>query len=278
MNFRVFDPTAARALAMRVRMRCLEKTRLNHFGHLGPDFSAIDILCTLYLCSLQFPEGNLRHPERDRFILSKGHAALALYSVLVELGWWSHVILENYGRTGGRLGGHPSCSNPGIETCSGALGHGLPFAVGAALGLQARNSESQTFVLVGDGELQEGSNWEAAMLASTHRLAKLTLIVDRNMLQQGRTTEEVNRLDPLADKWRAFGWSVVEVDGHDRAAIAAILNRLPLMAGKPSCIIAHTVKGKGVSFMENQAEWHHKLPTTLEAQKALAELLTVEAE
>lgn len=273
----VIDPLTvlARALSVRVRVRCLQTTRWSQFGHLGPDFSAADLLTVLYLAVLKFQNGDMRHKSRDRFILSKGHAALALYAVLIELGWWSPEMLESYGRLGGALGGHPSASSPGIETCTGALGHGLPFAVGAALAARAIRSGSRTFVLVGDGELQEGSNWEAAMLAATHKLDSLTLIIDRNGLQQGRPTEEVNQLGSLADKWRAFGWSVAEIDGHDHAAIADTFARLPFNSGKPNCVIAHTVKGKGVSFMEGNAAWHHRLPTADEAERALDELLQV---
>lgn len=276
-NLRGFDTNVVRALSVRVRARCLEITRWSRFGHLGPDLSAADLMTTLYVTTLQFPVGDLQHPDRDRFILSKGHAALALYSVLVELGWWQPRALEHYGRTGGQLGGHPSCTSRGIETCTGALGHGLPFAVGAALAARTQGSARRTFVLVGDGELQEGSNWEAAMLAATHGLDALTLIIDRNGLQQGRGTEEVNKLGSLPEKWRAFGWSVVEIDGHDHAAIAACFQGLPLTPGKPSCIVANTVKGKGVSFMENCPDWHHKLPSGPEAERAMDELLRVVA-
>ncbi|MFD0707429.1 transketolase [Photorhabdus akhurstii] len=261
-----------RELSFRVRTRCLETTYRSQFGHIGPDFSATDLLCTLFLTTLRFPSKSLCHPDRDRFILSKGHAALALYCVLIELGWWSPEILDFYGRKGGSLGGHPSCANIGIEACSGSLGHGLPFAVGAALAAKLEQSERKTFVLVGDGELQEGSNWEAAMLGATHRLDSLTVIVDRNGLQQGRGTEEVNQLGDLAGKWRAFGWVVTEIDGHDHSAICACLNRLPFSAGQPNCIIAKTVKGKGVSFMENNASWHHRLPSKDETNSALREL------
>jgi transketolase len=266
------DVDAAREFATRVRRNCIEQTRKVGFGHLGPDLSAADILSILYLRSMRFPDGDLRHPDRDRFVLSKGHAALSLYSVLIELGLWPAEVMQHYGRAGGQLYGHPSAGCAGIETCSGALGHGLPFAVGVALGARARRSPSRTFVLVGDGELQEGSNWEAAMLAGTHGLGALTLIVDRNRLQQGRPTEHVNRLEPLEEKWLAFGWAVIEVDGHDHAAIAGCLGRLPLLLTKPTCIIANTVKGKGVSFMENRPEWHHRLPSEQEAYQALFEL------
>lgn len=265
----------ARALSLRARIRCLSITRWSQFGHLGPDFSAVDLISVLYLTRMRFQNGDMRHDSRDRFILSKGHAALALYSVLIELGWWPPQILHRYGRIGGALGGHPSVSAPGIETCSGALGHGLPFAVGAALAARTNDTGSKTFVLVGDGELQEGSNWEAAMMAATHGLDRLTVLVDRNGLQQGRPTEEVNQLGALACKWRAFGWSVTEIDGHDHAAIDATLRLQPVAAGKPNCVIAHTKKGCGVSFMEGNAAWHHRIPTQHEAELALDELLQV---
>ena len=196
-------------------------TREAAFGHLGPDFSAADLVSTLYARAVRFPDGDLAHPNRDRFILSKGHAALALYSVLIELGWWKSDMLARYGRIGGSLYGHPANSSPGIETCSGALGHGLPFGVGAALGARTTGRTFRTFVLIGDGELQEGSNWEAAMLAGTHHLDSLTVIVDRNRLQQGRGTEDVCRLDPLPRKWDAFGWASAELDGHDHQAIGS---------------------------------------------------------
>ncbi len=265
-------PPLLRELARQVRLRCLKMTRKSEFGHLGPDFSAADLICTLYGAVLRFPNADLADHDRDRFILSKGHAALALYSVLVELGWWPAAMLENYGRAGGQLSGHPSGSVLGIETCTGALGHGLPFAVGAALAARAQNSARRTYVLVGDGELQEGSNWEAAMMAGMHGLDSLAVLVDRNRLQQGRGTETVNRLEPLADKWRAFGWTVAEVDGHDPDAILACLRRLPIESGSPTCILANTRKGRGVSFMEGNVAWHHKLPTHAEAELALAEL------
>ncbi|AEG94254.1 transketolase [Ramlibacter tataouinensis] len=260
------------AIAHRVRLRCLAVTSSSEFGHLGPDFSAADLISALYAGVLRKPCVQSEHPDRDRFILSKGHAALALYSVLIELGWWPASILDNYGRLDGALAGHPSAHSPGIETCTGALGHGLPFAVGAALAARLHRSDRRTFVLTGDGELQEGSNWEAAMLAATHGLDNLTVIVDRNGLQQGRATESVCRLEPLADKWRAFGWSVMEVDGHSAEQILACLDGLPLQKGRPSCILARTRKGKGVSFMEGQAAWHHKLPTSAEAELAFREL------
>ncbi|WP_026433757.1 transketolase [Paracidovorax oryzae] len=263
------DVDHSKRIAQRARIRCLTVTAESHFGHLGPDFSAIDILTVLYgsvMASRSFND-----PLRDRFVLSKGHAALALYSVLIELGLWDEDMLLDYGRSGGLLGGHPSSSICGIETCTGALGHGLPFAAGAAAAASASGSRHRTFVLLGDGELQEGSNWEAAMFASARCLGNLTAIVDRNGLQQGRETEQVNPLGPLADKWRAFGWDVEEIDGHDHIAIFDALARGE-RSTRPRCLIAMTRKGRGVSFMEGNAAWHHKLPSPAEAAQALEEL------
>lgn len=266
---RRLDVHRSKRIAQRARIRCLTVTSQSQFGHLGPDFSAIDILTVLYgsvMASRSFSD-----PLRDRFILSKGHAALALYSVLIELGLWNEDMLLNYGRSGGLLGGHPSSSVSGIETCTGALGHGLPFAAGAAAAAAASTSKQKTFVLLGDGELQEGSNWEAAMFASARRLGNLTAIVDSNGLQQGRETELVNPLGPLADKWSAFGWDVEEIDGHDHIAIFEALARGE-RSTRPRCLIAMTKKGRGVSFMEGNAAWHHKLPSLSEAAQALEEL------
>ncbi|MGE8679977.1 MAG: transketolase [Achromobacter marplatensis] len=264
-----FDVRRSEQVAQRARIRCLSVTAQNHFGHLGPDFSAIDILTVLYgsiMASRSFSD-----PSRDRFVLSKGHAALALYSVLIELGLWDESMLLNYGRSGGKLGGHPSSCTRGIETCTGALGHGLPFAAGSAAAASVAGNGHRTFVLLGDGELQEGSNWEAAMFANARCLNALTAIIDRNGLQQGRGTEQVNPLGTLADKWRAFGWAVEEIDGHDHRALFDSLAR-GAHSRRPRCLIATTTKGKGVSFMEGNAAWHHKLPSTAEAARAMAEL------
>jgi transketolase len=177
-----------------------------------------------------------------------------------------------------RLNGHPNCVKvPGVETNTGPLGHGLPVAVGTAIAAKMDSAAWRTFVLTGDGELQEGSNWEAAMAAAHYELDNLTVIVDRNQLQQGDRTENTVKLEPLADKWRAFGWAVAEVDGHDYNALLDTFERLPLTAGKPTCVIAHTHKGKGVSFIEDQVGWHHRVPTAEELNAALQELSEVAA-
>jgi transketolase len=264
---------AERANALRWRdLMMLNRARL---GHTGGDFSAADILTTLYLAVLNVDPARPDWPDRDRFILSKGHASGMLYNVLAETGFFPPEELATFAQPGSRLNGHPSNTRlPGIETSTGPLGHGLPVAVGAALGAKLDAAGWRAFVLTGDGELQEGSNWEAAMAASHFRLDNLTWIVDRNGLQQGAATEQTIRLEPLADKLRAFGWAVREVDGHDHAALLEAFRALPFEPGKPNGIIAHTHKGKGVSLIQDRVEWHHhhRALNDAEMAAALAEL------
>jgi transketolase len=243
-------------------------------GHLGSDFSSVDILATLYLGgALRIDPQRPDDPDRDRFVLSKGHAAGALYCTLAEAGFIDEAELATYQRPLSRLSGHPDRRKvPGVETNTGPLGHGLPVAVGIALSAQHTGSSRRTFVLCGDGELQEGSMWEAAMAAAHFGLDSLTLIVDRNRLQQGDRTENTNRLEPLADRFTTFGWAVREVDGHDHGALLQAFEEAPFAAGKPNCVIAHTIKGTGVSFMTDDVSWHHRVPTADEYTVALAEL------
>jgi transketolase len=262
-----------RRRATEIRRRDLRMVVDAGNGHIGGDLSATDILATLYFGVLRVDPAHPADPERDRFILSKGHCAGALYTTLAYRGFIAVDELATFMAPLSRLNGHPDRNKvPGVETNTGPLGHGLPVGVGAAIGAQIDGAQWRTFVLTGDGELQEGSNWEAAMTAGHRGLDQLTVVVDRNRFQQGDATESTVRLDPLADRWRAFGWAVAEVDGHDHAALLELFNRLPLERGKPTCIIAHTVKGKGVSFMENRAEWHHKVPTRDQLASALEEL------
>jgi transketolase len=228
---------------------------------------------TLYFGVLRIDPQRPDDPERDRFILSKGHAAAALYTTLAEAGFFPQAELDTFMGPLSRLNGHPDRRKvPGVETNTGPLGHGFPVAVGAALAGRLDGSDRRTYVLSGDGELQEGSMWEAAMAAGHHGLDRLVLIIDRNGLQQGDRTESTNSLEPLADKFRAFGWSVQEVDGHDHAALLRILRATPFEAGRPNCLIAHTHKGYGVSFMRDQVGWHHRVPTAEEYQRARGEL------
>lgn len=240
-------------------------------GHVGGDFSVTDILVTLFNAVLHIDPAQPALEERDRFILSKGHCAAALYSTLADCGFFSPDRLRDFAGSLSPLNGHPNRQKvPGVETNTGPLGHGLSVGVGCATAAQLKGQSWRTWVVLGDGELQEGSNWEAAMYAAHRKLGALTAIVDRNRLQQGASTADTNDLEPLADKWRAFGWDVVSVDGHSHAAL---LDALSAPVGeRPRFIIANTVKGKGVSFMENGVEWHHKVPSAEQLQAALEEL------
>lgn len=265
-----------RMLAKAVRRRDLQIVHGAKLGHVGGEMSAIDILVTLYFAVLRVDPHRPDDPDRDRFILSKGHTAVALYTTLAHRGFLPLEQLATFGQPLSKLNGHPDRTKvPGVETNTGPLGHGLPVAVGAALAAKLQERTWRVWALTGDGELQEGSNWEAAMTAAHYHLDNLVVIVDRNRLQQGDWTEQTMQLEPLADKWRAFGWSVGEVDGHDIEQLLATFGGVPFEAGKPTCIIAHTNKGRGVSFMQDKAAWHHKIPSDQELAQALEELAEV---
>ncbi|MCA9836247.1 MAG: transketolase [Trueperaceae bacterium] len=262
---------ASRAKAQ--RKQNLELIYNTGMGHIGGDMSATDILITLYFAILNIDPRKPNDPARDRFIMSKGHCSGALYSTLANRGFFPVEDLKTYMQPLSKLNGHPDRNKiPGVETNTGPLGHGLPVAVGTAIGAKLGKQSWRTYVLTGDGELQEGSNWEAAMLAGHRGLDNLTVIIDRNRLQQGDWVEATNNLEPLADKWRAFGWSVSEIDGHDYDALLETFHSLPLEKGKPSCIVAHTHKGNGISFMQDHPGWHHRVPTEAELTEALQEL------
>lgn len=232
-------------------------------GHVGSPLSIIEILRVLYDQVLRVRPQQPDWPDRDRFILSKGHGCLALYAILADHGFFPKEELKRFCKPGALLGGHVDSHIPGIEASTGALGHGLPIGVGAALAARMRGRSSRIFVVLGDGELDEGSVWEAALAASKHGLDNLTAIVDYNKLQSYGRIEDVLPLEPLADKWRAFGFEVREVDGHDVTALQNVFEELPFAKGKPSGIIAHTLKGRGIPFTELNATWHHK--STLDA-------------
>lgn len=240
-------------------------------GHIGGAFSAVEILTTLYQKVMNItPE---MKPDRDRFVLSKGHASAVFYSVLSQKGFIPEEELMTFRIFGSRLQGHPNTHIPGVEVATGSLGQGLSMSVGMALGLKLDKIPAHVFCYLGDGELQEGSCWEAFMHAPHRHLNNLTAIIDRNMLQIDGDVEKVKSLEPLADKLRAFNWNVVEIDGHDiNQVYDALMNAKNNTSDKPTVIIAHTTKGKGVSFMENQAGWHGKAPNDEEMEKALAEL------
>ena len=242
-------------------------------GHPGGDLSAADILVSLYFGVLRVDPRDPTAPNRDRFIMSKGHCSAALYATLALRGFFPIEQLDGFMQPLSPFSGHPNrCEISGVEANTGPLGHGLPIAVGAALAAAMDGAAWRTFVLTGDGELQEGSNWEAIMAAAHYGLDNLVAIVDRNGIQQGAPTESICRLEPLADKFRAFGWAVREVDGHDCAALVDTLRAAPFETGRPSGVIAHTTKGKGVSFIEDRAEWHHHVPSDGELAAALDEL------
>lgn len=260
--------------ANQIRFSAMTMTNHSGLGHTGGDLSSSDILATLYLGNiLNVDPSNPAWPQRDRFIMSKGHCSGAFYSTLAFKGFFPREMLGAFMEPLSRLNGHPDRNKlPGVEANTGPLGHGLPVAVGAALAARMRGESWKVVVLTGDGELQEGSNWEAAMTAHHYGLDNLTVIVDRNRIQQGDFTEKTIRMDPLAPKWAAFGFAVAEVDGHDHAALLDRFSHLPLEPGKPTCIIANTIKGKGVSFAENKPAWHHGVPTKEQLGAAALEL------
>jgi transketolase len=245
-------------------------------GHVGSAFSLVEILRVLYDDVLKYDAKNPRWAQRDRFILSKGHGCLALYVLLAEKGFFPEAELWKFCKTDGILGGHPEYGKvPGVEASTGSLGHGLPIGVGFALNARYEKAGYRTFVVASDGESNEGSLWEAALCASKHHLSNLTVLVDYNKQQSYSTTYEVLDLEPYADKWRAFGFAVEEVDGHNPDQIRAALKRVPFDANKPSAIICHTIKGKGISFVENNLNWHHKNKVTDDEVKSLLAELEV---
>jgi transketolase len=267
-------PQRAELLAERAnaaRRSDLVMIREAGLGHVGGDLSVMDILACLYGAVLRVDPERPDWPDRDRMVLSKGHCAGALYATLAHSGFFPVAELSTFMSPMSMLNGHPDRNKvPGVETNTGPLGHGLPVAVGAAIAGKLSASQRHVYVVLGDGELQEGSNWEAIMCASHRGLDNLTAIVDRNRLQQGARTEATNGLEPLADKWRSFGWHTVEVDGHDHLALVDELKST--VPGRPKCLVANTVKGKGVSFMEDRVEWHHKVPSAEQVDAALLEL------
>ena len=266
--------TMIREKALWMRRTSFNMVHDAQLGHPGGDFSATDIVATLYFGVMNYDPAKPSMAERDRFIMSKGHATGVLYTALCAAGYFPEDWLATYMQPNSKLNGHPNRNYlPGVETNTGPLGHGMPVSVGIAIAGKLSNLPYRTFVLTGDGELQEGSNWEAAMTAGNRKLRNLTLIVDRNRLQQGMGTEETDGLDPLDDKFRAFGWEVVMVDGHDVGALLSVLSSSPDGREKPLCVIANTIKGKGVSFMENKAAWHHGVPNDEQLAIAMKELV-----
>ena len=265
---------ALKRKANQIRLSAMTMTNHSSLGHTGGDLSSADVLTTLYLGgALRVDPLNPKWEQRDRFIMSKGHCSGAFYSTLAARGYFPREMLKTFMDPLSMLNGHPDRNKlPGVEANTGPLGHGFPIAVGCALAARMRGENWRVFVLTGDGELQEGSNWEAAMSAQHYGLDNLVVIVDRNRIQQGDFTENTIRMDPLAAKFAAFGFAVEEIDGHDHAALLDRLSRVPFEAGKPSCLIANTIKGKGVSFAENKPAWHHGVPTKEQLVMAAEEL------
>lgn len=270
-----FDLAAFDRRARELRARIIETSCRSGTPHLGSCLSCVDILVALYFHILRHDPADPTAPGRDRFILSKGHAVPALFQVLAEAGFFPSALLADYGRIGSPFGEHPPAPGkiPGIEAATGSLGHGLPIGVGMALAARLSGRQSRVFVLLGDGECNEGSVWEAALLAAGQALGNLTVVVDYNKWQGTGRSNEILALAPLAEKWRAFGWAASEVDGHDLGAVCAALARSEDADGTPPrAIIAHTVKGKGVSFMEDDNNWHYRIPTEAEVAEAKREL------
>jgi len=228
-------------------------------GHVGSSMSLVEIMRVLYDDVLRYRANEPKWPGRDRMILSKGHGCIALYVLLADKGFIPLETLDTFCRRDSILGGHPEASKvPGVEASTGALGHGLSVGVGMALAARAQKRDSRVFVVMGDGEINEGSVWEAAMCAGKHGLSNLIAMVDYNKIQSAGPTREIQDLEPLLDKWRAFNFAAIDVDGHDVEALRAALRRVPLSADRPTAIICHTVKGKGIAFAENDPNWHHK--------------------
>jgi transketolase len=242
-----------------LRRLVVQMIEVDRRGHLGSALSLIEILRVLYDSFLRVDPLNPLWFDRDRLILSKGHGCLALYAILADKAFITKEELSTFCKPGSRLGGHPEIRKvPGIEATTGALGHGLPMGVGMALAARIRSQKHRIVVVVGDGEINEGSVWEAAMSAAKHKLSNLIVFIDYNKLQSYGSVREVLDLEPLNDKWKSFGFSVEEVDGHDVEALENLVHRLPLCTEHPTAVICHTVKGKGFSFAENSPKWHHK--------------------
>jgi transketolase len=241
-------------------------------GHPGGSLSAVEILTSLYYYKMKHKPDNPCWPVRDRLIMSKGHASPALYVILANCGYFPKAELLTFRKLGSRLQGHVHTDVPGVELSTGSLGQGLSVANGIALGAKIRRVNFNIYCILGDGEIQEGQIWEAAMTAAHHKLDNICAILDQNGVQQNAPVSEIKNEEPIADKWRSFGWHVIKVDGHDLKQLTCALDEFDSIKGKPTFIIAHTIKGKGVSFMEGQAKWHGKAPNQEQLAQALKEL------
>lgn len=260
-------------LAKKLRKTILHMIVNAHASHIASSYSIVEILTYLYECVLNFDPNDPLNIQRDRFILSKGWGVSALYAILAQKGFFDKELLKTHCINGSNLIGSATRNGiPGIEATTGSMGHGLPIGVGMALAAKLQNLPYRVFVLIGDGECDEGSTWEAILQAGHHKLDNLTVIVDYNKWQSFGRIKDILDLEPSVKKWQAFKWSVAEINGHDFPQIATTFAKLPFKKGKPSVIIAHTIKGKGVSVLENRNEWHYKTPTQVEIEIALKEL------
>lgn len=260
-------------LAHRLRVHTVEMTHRAKSSHVGSSLSMAELLAVLYGRVLRVDPQSPEAPDRDRFILSKGHACAALYAVLAERGFFPLSWLESFYHNGAKLPGHATAKGiPGIEVSTGSLGHGLPIATGMAWAAKKAGASHHVYCLLSDGECDEGSNWEAALFAPHHHLNNLTVIVDYNKIQSLGHCDDVCTLEPFTDKWAAFGWQVASIDGHNSEEIEQALLQAQASADTPTCVIANTVKGKGVSFMEDELLWHYRTPQGEEYEAALAEL------
>jgi len=262
-----------KSIAAQIRGTIIDMSYNARAAHLGSSLSCVDILVAAYWTALNIDPGNSSDPERDRFILSKGHAAAAFFATLAHRGFFPNELLATFGKPGSFLEEHPTpgCA-PGVEAATGSLGHGLSLALGMSLAGRIQRQPYRIISLLSDGECNEGSVWEAAMFASSHCLDNVVAIVDFNKWQATGRSCEIMGLEPLADKWRTFGWSAYEIDGHDMQALVDTLKNFPDGSGKPIAVIAHTVKGKGVSFMEDDNNWHYRIPTSEEVMQSKKEL------
>lgn len=261
-----------RSIAKAIRRNIVTMIARANSGHPGGSLSAVEILTALYFKVLRHRPNEPLWPDRDRFVLSKAHACPVLYCVLSKSGYFPEKELSTFRRIDSRLQGHAHVKTPGVEMSGGSLGQGLSFGVGTALASQLDKRACRTYVLLGDGECDEGQVWEAAMSAAHYKLNNITAVVDRNQIQNDRRTSDVMNLEPLAEKWRAFGWHTMEIDGHDFTEVISSLEEAAVTKKGPSVIIAHTTKGKGVSFMEDNLGFHGKAPTAEELEMALKEI------
>ena len=267
----MLDLELTEARARRIREHTLRMVHRANASHIGTGLSMTDILAVLYAGIARVDPRNARDPGRDRVILSKGHGAAAFYAALAEAGFFDPKLLDTFCQDGSPLAGHVSHHVPGVDFSTGSLGHGLSLGCGVALGMKRDGRPGRAFVILSDGECDEGSIWEAVLFAPHHHLDNLVAIVDYNKIQSFGTVKEVLDLEPFADKWRAFRWHVLAVDGHDHAALREAFERTPV-PGKPTVIIANTVKGKGVSFMEDDLLWHYRSPSVEQLEKAISEV------